>query len=380
MLKEVRFMGQVAGVGLIGTGWIGRVHAEQYLRVAHLCPLPGWTTKLVAVSDVVPELLQQTAKDFGFARQYANWHDVIADPEVTLVDICVPNVMHREIAVAAAAAGKHIFCEKPLSMSAADGRAMLDAVESAGVRHMVNFNYRRAPAVAFARQLLEQGTLGEVYHIRAGFSQDFYVDPRAPWTWRFAKASAGGGSISTMGCHVIDTVRYLGGEVTRLVADLQTVVRERPTKDGSMKAVDVDDASSLLLRFASGATGILYTTWIARGRKHHFEWEVNASRGSLCFNSERLNELQICEGSDPKDRQGFKTVYVGERHPFGEVFGLKSGMGIGIRETFLLQLREMLRAVAENTPASPDFRDGWQADLIAEAAMESAAKGAWIQV
>ncbi len=373
-------MVHVAGVGLIGAGWIGRVHAEQYLRVSTLCPFPGWTTKLVAVSDVVPESLQQIARDYGFERQYANWRDLINDPDVSLVDICAPNVMHREIAVAAAAAGKHIFCEKPLSRSGDDARAMLDAVEAGGVRHMVNFNYRRVPAIAFARQLLDQGTLGEVYHMRAGFSQDFYVDPRSPWTWRFAKSSAGGGSISTMGCHVIDTARYLAGNISRLVADLKTIVHERPTKDGNMKPVDVDDCSSILLRFDNGATGFLYTTWVAYGRKHHFEWEINASHGSLCFNSERLNELQICEGSDPKDRQGFKTVYVGEHHPFGEVFGLKSGMGIGIRETFLLQVREMLRAVAENSPATPNFRDGWEADRIAEAAMESSAQGSWIQL
>ena len=181
-----------------------------------------------------------------------------------------------------------------------------------------------------------------------------------------------------MGCHVIDIARYLGGEVVRLVADQRTIIHERPTGDGSVKPVDVDDCSSILLRFEKGATGILNTIWVAYGRKHHFEWEISASRGSLFFNSERLNELQICEASDPKDRQGFKTVYVGEHHPYGDIFGLKSGMGIGIRETFLLQIREMLRAIAEGSPATPSFRDGYLADRIVEAATESAAKGSWI--
>lgn len=371
-------MSKVAGVGLIGAGWIGGVHAEQYLRVPQLGGLPGLEVKLRAISDVIPPAMAKLANDYGFERQYADWHDLIADPEVTLVDICAPNSMHREIALAAAAAGKHIFCEKPMSMSGADGQDMLKAVEAAGVHHMVNFNYRRVPAIAFAKQLLEQGALGEVYHIRGGFSQDFYVDPKVQWTWRFGKKTAGGGSVSTMGCHVFDLARYLMGDVSRLVADLKTVIPERPTRDGGMAKVDVDDNSSLLLQFRNGSTGILFTTWVAHGRKHHFEWEINASQGSLHFNSERLNELEICEGSDPQDRQGFKTIYVGEYHPYGQIFGLKAGMGIGIRETFFLQIREMLRAIAEDSPATPNFTDGWQADRIVEAAQASSAEGRWV--
>jgi predicted dehydrogenase len=371
---------RVIGVGLIGAGWIGRVHAEQYQRVPQLCSLPATKVKLRAVSDVVPELAQRIAEDFGFERRYADWRELIADPEVTLVDICTPNILHREIALAAAAAGKHVFCEKPLSMSGAEGREMFEAAEAAGIRHMVNFNYRRAPAIAFAKRLLTEGALGDVYHIRGGFTQDFAADPNLPWTWRFSKATAGGGSISTMGCHAIDLARYLVGEISHLVADLTIVFPERRKKEGGVAKVDVDDSAALLLRFAGGVTGVLFTSWVAHGRKHHFEWEINASRGSLHFNSERLNELELYEASAPNDRQGFKTIYLGEPHPFGNVFGLKAGMGIGIRETFLLQVYEMLRAIVEDSPASPSFYDGWQVDRIVEAAQASSERRAWVSL
>lgn len=373
-------MSQRIGVGLIGTGWIGRVHAEQYLQIPRLCPVPGLTVRLQAVADVVPELAQSTAADFGFARSYTNWQEVIADPEVTLVDICVPNSLHREIAVAAAKAGKHIFCEKPLATSAEEGRLMVEAAETAGVQHMINFNYRRAPAIAFAKQLLEQGVLGEVYQFRAGFSQDFAADPQLPWSWRFNAAAAGGGSLVTMGSHVIDCARYLVGDITGLVATLNTFVPERPTEDGSKGQVDVDDSAAVLVRFRTGAMGLLYTTWLAYGRKHHFEWELNASRGSLFFNSERLNELQLCEATDPKDRQGFKTIYVGEHHPYSNIFKLKSGMGIGIRDTFLLQIYELLQGIANSLAVTPSFYDGWQVDRFVEAAGISSNENRWMQL
>ncbi len=371
-------MSNTIGVGLIGAGWIGRVHAEQYLRVPQLCPLPGVTVKLRAVADVVPELAQSIATDFGFERCYADWQDLVADPEVTLVDICVPNVLHREIAVATAQAGKDIFCEKPMSMSPEEGRHMFETAEVAGVRHMINFNYRRAPAIAFAKQLLAQGVLGDIYHFRAGFCQDFAADPKAPWSWRFDLARAGGGSLVTMGTHVIDLARYLVGDIVQVMAMQSTFIRERPKRDGGVGSVSVDDSTFALMRFRADTVGILYTTWMAPGRKHHFEWEINGSKGSLFFNSERLNELQFCESDDPENRGGFKTIYMGQRHPYGDILGLKAGMGIGIRETFLLQVYELLRGVAEGSPVAPSFYDGWQVDRIVHAAAVSSTEDGWI--
>ena len=373
-------MSQIIGVGLIGTGWIGRVHAEQYLQVPRLCHVPGMTVRLQAVADVVPELAKSTASDFSFARCYTDWQEVIADPEVNLVDICVPNSLHLEIAVAAAKAGKHIFCEKPLATSAEEGRLMVEAVEAAGVQHMINFNYRRAPAIAFAKQLLEEGVLGEAYQFRGGFSQDFAANPQLPWSWRFNAAAAGGGSLVTMGSHVIDCARYLVGDMAGLVATLDTFVSERPKDDGSKGQVDVDDSAAVLVRFRTGAMGLLYTSWLAYGRKHHFEWELNASRGSLFFNSERLNELQLCEATDPKDRQGFKTIYVGEHHPYSNIFKLKSGMGIGIRDTFLLQIYELLQSIANGLAVTPSFYDGWQVDRFVEAAGISSTENRWMSL
>lgn len=371
---------QTIGIGLIGTGWIGRVHVEQFLNVSRLCPLPGVTVRLQAVADVIPKLAQLTSEEFGFARYYTAWQEVIADPEVNLVDICVPNSLHLEIAVAAAKAGKHILCEKPLATSAEEGRLMVEAVEAAGVRHMINFNYRRAPAIAFAKQLLEEGALGEVINFRGGFSQDFAANPQLPWSWRFNAAAAGGGSLVTMGSHVIDCARYLVGDIAGLVATLDTFVSERPKGDGSMGQVDVDDSAAVLVRFRNRAIGLVYTSWLAYGRKHHFEWELNATRGSLFFNSERLNELQLCEATDPKDRQGFKTIYVGEHHPYSNIFKLKSGMGIGIRDTFLLQIYELLQSIANGLAVTPSFYDGWQVDRFVEAAGISSTENRWMHL
>lgn len=372
-------MSKTIGVGLIGTGWIGRVHAEQYLRVPQLCPLPGVEVRLQAVADIVPELAQAAAEDFSFARWYTDWQELILDPQVDLVDICLPNVLHQEVAVAAAQAGKHILCEKPLSTSAEEGRRMVEAAEAAGVCHMINFNYRRVPAIAFAKQMLEHDVLGEAYFFRAGFSQDYAADAQKPWSWQFDREAAGGGSLLMMGPHVIDCARFLVGDVPELIANLHTSITERPKNDTEVGQVDVDDSAAVMIRFRRGCGGMLYTTWLAYGRKHHFEWEINASRGSLYFNSERLNELQICEATDPKDRQGFKTIYVGEHHPYGDIFKLKSGMGIGIRDTFLLQIYELLRGIAKETPPTPSFYDGWQVDRIIEAVAKSATENRWVQ-
>ena len=372
-------MSKTIGVGLIGVGWIGRVHAEQYLQVPRLCPLPGVTVRLHAVADMVPELAQSAQADFGFARYYTDWRELVMDPQVDLVDICLPNGLHREVAQAAAKAGKHILCEKPMSTSAEEGRLMVEAVQAAGICHMVNFNYRRAPAVAFAKQMLVDGLLGEVYFFRAGFSQDYAADAQKPWSWQFDREAAGGGSLLMMGPHVIDCARYLVGDVPELIASLHTSITERPKDGGGVGSVSVDDSSAVMVRFHQGCVGLLYTTWLAHGRKHHFEWEINASRGSLYFNSERLNELQICEAADPKERQGFKTIYVGDLHPYGNIFKLKSGMGIGIRDTFLLQIYEILRAITEERIPTPNFNDGWQVDRIIEAVAKSAAENRWVQ-
>lgn len=372
-------MPEIVGVGLIGAGWIGRVHAEQYLRLPLLHALPDVDVKLRAVADVVPELRKSAAEEYGFERQYEDWHELLADPEVTLVDICVPNHLHREIAVAAAEAGKHIYCEKPMSMSGAEGQAMYEAAESAGVLHAVNFNYRKAPAVTFARELLEQGLLGEVYHFTAGISLDTGANPNAPWSWRFDSSTAGGGSLFTMGSHVFDCARYLVGEVAQVVSTLDTFVTERPKNGGSGK-VSVDDSASVIARFENGATGMLHTTWMAHGRKHYFHWEINASRGSLAFNSERLNEIQVFEADQPAGRQGFKTVYLGEEHPYGQVMRRKAGRGMGSQETFLIQVYDLLKAIRDGVPASPSFYDGWQVDRVLQAVTESSDTGSWVKL
>ncbi len=378
-------MARTVRIALIGAGWMGQVHSEAYCRLQTKMAGGDVRPELRWVVDVDEPRARRLMNTYGYSNYSDNWQEVIARNDVDLVDVCVHNSLHRDIVLAAARAGKHLLCEKPLATNPQAAEEMVRAVEAAGVVHMVNFNYRRVPAVAFARELLKQGELGTVYQIRAQFAQDFAASPEFPVSWRFSADLAGGGSLVTMGAHVLDVVRWLMGEVTALVSMTSTLVPERPLADeqgkvvpGRRAKVSVDDATSIIARFASGATGSLETTWLAHGRKHHLEFEVYGSQGALRFNSERLNELMLCDAKSSLARRGFTTILVGEPHPYGGEFMLKTGMGIGIKETFLLQLGDLVAAVAGGSQVEPNFRDGLKVDRLIAAAQESAKLGQWV--
>jgi len=378
---------KVVRIALIGAGWMGQIHSETYCRLYTRTTDSGVRPELRWVVDVDEPRARRLLETYGYARMGAKWEKVIAREDVDVVDVCVHNSLHRDIVLAAARAGKHLLCEKPLATSVQAAEEMVRAVEEAEVVHMINFNYRRVPAIAYARQLLGEGALGEVYQMRVLFAQDFAASPDLPVSWRFRPDLAGGGSLVTMGSHAIDLMRWFMGDVSRLVSMTSTLVPERPlTGDdgrvvpGRRAKVAVDDVTSVIVRFASGAAGTLETTWLAHGRKHHLEFEVYGSRGALRFNSERLNELMFCDGSSPAELRGFRTILVGEPHPYGTQFGLKTGMGIGIKETFLLQLQDLLAGVASGTKVTPDFRDGLEVDRFIAAAFDSAGLGRWVEL
>ncbi len=366
---------------------MGQIHSETYCRLNTRTAHTGVRPELRWVVDVDEARARRLQETYGYAQVGVKWEEVIARQDVDLVDVCVHNSLHRDIVLAAARAGKHLLCEKPLATTVQAAEEMVRAVEDSGVVHMVNFNYRRVPAIVYARQLLQEGALGEAYQMRALFAQDFAADPDAPVSWRFRPDLAGGGSLVTMGSHAIDLMRWLMGDVRKLASMTSTLVPERPLAgdDGRVLPnrrvqVAVDDATSVMVRFTSGAAGTLETTWLAHGRKHHLEFEVYGSRGAVRFDSERLNELVFCDASSPAELRGFKTILVGEPHPYGSQFGLKTGMGIGIKETFLLQLQDLLAGVAAATKVTPDFRDGLEVDRFIAAAFDSAKLGRWVEL
>ncbi|MEU7411937.1 Gfo/Idh/MocA family oxidoreductase [Streptomyces sp. NPDC042638] len=319
---------------------------------------------------------------------------MIEDPEIDVVDIATPNNLHAEIAIAAAEAGKHIICEKPLARGAEEARPVSEAARRAGIVTMVAFSYRRTPAVALAKKYIEEGAIGDILNFRGTYLQDWSADPDSPLSWRFQKAIAGSGSLGDIATHVVDLARYLVGEIAGVNSLLKTWVPDRPIQTGGVDKlgaagsladaergpVDVDDEVITLLKFAGGAIGSLEATRNAHGRNNFLTFEIHGTRGSLVFNYERRDELQVCFSDDPADRRGFRTVYTGPNHPYGDALWPIPALGIGYGETKIIETYELFKAITEGIPASPDFGDGYQIEKIADAIQESAAKSQWVEI
>lgn len=381
-------------VALIGSGFMGKAHSLAYAAVPMFFPdLPLVPVRRV-VCDATAELAEIAAQRFGFQDSSANWRQVVEDPVVDLVDISVPNHLHAEIAIAAAQAGKHVICEKPLARTAAEAEPMLAAVQKAGVVHMVAFNYRRTPAVAFARKLITDGAIGAVLNFRGVYLQDWSADPAAPLSWRFQRELAGSGALGDIGAHVLDMARYLVGEVDSVQALLRTYVSERPApgdlsdqlggaqrrQDLPMAPVDVDDEVLALLKFTNGAVGSLEATRNAYGRHNYLGFEIHGTRGSIVFNYERRDEVQVCFADDPDDRRGFRTVYTGPAHPYGANLWPIPGLGVGYGETKIIECRDLLTAITTGAPVEPSFQDGYQIAKICDALAASASSQQWTAV
>jgi predicted dehydrogenase len=321
---------------------------------------------LAAIAGRDANAVQAAATRYGYARAYTDWRQLIADPDVELFDNGGPNDAHAEPSIAAARAGKHVLCEKPLARSAPEARAMVEAVRGAGVKHMVGFNYRFVPAIRYARDLIHSGTLGSIYHFRARYLQDWLSDPSAPFSWRLAQATAGSGALGDLGSHVVDLARFLIGEPAIVSAVTHTFTRNRPGGD-----VSVDDAFAGTIEFDSGALGTIEASRVALGRKNHLVIEINGSDASLRFNLERLNELRLFT----RNTGGFTDVLVTEaHHPFMS-WWWPPGHIIGWEHTFVHELAHLLRCIAEDTPVAPlgaTFDDGYRAAVICDAIAESA--------
>lgn len=381
-------------VGLIGAGFMGKAHSLAYMAM----PMFFWPAPAIPVRktivDVSDSIAAEAAQRFGFEKSTSDWRSVVEDPEIDIIDIATPNHLHAEIAIAAAAAGKHIISEKPLARSGEEAKTMYDAVKNAGIVHMVAFNYRRTPAVALAKKYIDEGAIGDILNFRGTYLQDWSADPDGPLSWRFQKSIAGSGSLGDIGTHVVDMARFLCGEITQVNTQLKTWVKTRPlqaggvdklgasTKDSTAPRgeVDVDDEVLSLLEFQNGAIGSLEATRNAHGRNNFLTFEIHGTLGSIYFNYERRDELQVAFASDKADRRGFRTVYTGPAHPYGEGLWPIPALGIGYGETKIIETYDFVKAIMEGGEVSPNFKDGYQINLIADAMAASSQSRSWTPV
>ncbi|MCB1713848.1 MAG: Gfo/Idh/MocA family oxidoreductase [Candidatus Competibacteraceae bacterium] len=371
---------QTLRVGLIGTGYMGKAHAIAFKMVGTVFPL---SAQLVCelVAEVNKVLAQQQAKLLGFNRATGDWRALVRDPDVDIVDICSPNYLHKEMALAAIAAGKHVYTEKPLALNARDALEMTEAAERAGVKTLVGFNYIHNPASQLAKEIITGGEIGEVLHFRGVFNEDFLADPAKPFSWRLQREFSGSGVLGDMGSHLINMAEHLVGEITEVSGDLQTVFKQRPLVDGSgFGTVENDDHMHCLLRFASGAIGTLESSRIAWGRKNGLWYEINGTKGSLIFDQERLSELHLFTASDKASRQGFRTVLMGPQHPDYGQFSPAPGHGLGYNDMKACEVRDLIEGIAANQPLWPDFRAAYQVNRVCDAIERSLAEGCWINV
>ncbi|GIQ71421.1 gfo/Idh/MocA family oxidoreductase [Xylanibacillus composti] len=380
-------------VAMIGGGFMGKAHSIAYAGM----PMFFWPAPAVpyrrTLVDVTDELAKNAAERYGFEKWSSDWRSVVEDPEVDIIDIVTPNDSHAEIAIAAAQNGKHIMCEKPLARTAEESKRMLDAVKAAGVKHMVAFNYRRTPAIALAKKYIEEGALGKILNFRGTYLQDWSADPNSPLSWRFQKSIAGSGALGDIGTHVIDMARYLVGDISEVMAMAKTWIKERPVQSGGLdklgtvkasgnvekSAVDVDDEISTLLRFENGAVGSLEATRNAWGRNNYITFEIHGEKGSVFFNYERRDELQVCFSSDPEDRRGFRTVYTGPAHPYGGALWPIPALGIGYTETKIVEAHDFIDAIVNDKEVSPNFEDGYRIAVISDAILASAEADKWVK-
>jgi predicted dehydrogenase len=367
------------GVGMIGYKFMGKAHSNAWRQVTPFFE-PPLTPRLKVVCGRERDKVERMAQRWGWERAVTDWRAVIDDPEVDVVDICSPNNTHREIALAALAAGKMVACEKPLAMNGAEAREMAAAARVSGKINTVWFNYRRVPAIAFARQLIDEGRIGRVYHFRALYLQDWTLDPAVPLLWRMDKDVAGSGVTGDLLSHIVDLSNYLAGEITSVAGASRIFVNERERPEGGRANVEIEDASVFVCRYANGALGHFEATRFANGRKNANTFEVNGELGSLYFNLEDMTRLWYFDSRDPKHVQGWRELRVWEEsHPYMKNWWVP-GCSIGYEHTFTNQAADLLNAIATGNPMQPDFEDGLKCQLVLDAVLEACASDHWVNV
>ncbi|WP_145491264.1 Gfo/Idh/MocA family protein [Yersinia rohdei] len=372
---------QKVRVGLIGTGYIGRCHAIAYAQVATIFPLKGRPV-LEMLAEVTPELAQHRAAEFGFSRFTANWRELVADPDIDVVDICAPNFLHKEMALAAISHGKHVYSEKPLALNAADAKEMVEAARAKGVKTLVGFNYMKNPTSQLAREIIANGEIGDVVHFYGTHNEDYLADPQTPLDWHCTKAQAGLGALGDLAAHIVNMAHYLVGDITNVCGDMQTVIKQRPDPQNPslLRPVENEDQASALVRFANGAMGTIETSRIACGRKMGLTYVVTGTKGTISYYQERMAELQLYCHDDPQSRQGFKTLLTGPKHPDYAAFCVSAGHGIGFNDQKTVEIRDLINGIAAGDRMWPDFEEGWKVSKVLDAIAVSAQEQCWREV
>ncbi len=373
------------GVGMLGYAFMGKAHSNAFKKIPYMMYPPPAIPVMEAIAGRNEEAVAEAAKRFGYKKYYTDWRAMIEDPAVQLLDNGGPNNLHAEPALLAAELGKHILCEKPLARTAEEAKIMWDAVELAGVKNMVAFNYRFVPAVRLIRNLIDQGLLGRIYHFRAIYLQEWIMPHYGtPMIWRLDKAVAGSGALGDLGAHIIDLAHYLVGGFKSVSGLTTTFIQERDREDGGTGVVDVDDAFAAAIEFENGAIGTLESSRFAAGRKNANNFEINGEKGSIRFNLERMNELEVFwVGEDVKETEGWHQVLVSESyHPWWENWW-PQGHIIGWEHTFVHEITHLLDAIANDKPVGPHgatFEDGYRCNVVMDAIGESSASGRRVDI
>lgn len=377
------------GVGLVGYKFMGRAHSNAYRQVQHFFDVDP-KPRMVAIAGRDEAGVKAAAEQLGWEGYETDYHDLIARPDIQLVDVSTPGDTHKDVVLAALAAGKNVICEKPLANNLAEAREMLEAARKAGTVAVVNYNYRRVPAVQFAKKLVDEGAIGEIRHWRAVYLQDWINDPNFPLVWRLKKELAGSGALGDIAAHITDLGLYIVGPIAEVVGTLTTFIKRRPvaTEQGAgaglgaasgaeMGDVTVDDSTTFLARFSNGATGTFEATRLAPGRRNYNSFEINGSKGSIVFNLERMNELQVFFEDDPSGLQGFRTINVTEGvHPY-TAHWWPAGHIIGYEHTFTHAIYDLLQGIGSGSNPGPSFEEGFAVQAVLDAVERSVDSHDW---
>lgn len=378
-------------IGLIGSGFMGQAHADAFRRAAMLYKDLPAVPHLYMLADATPDLAAEAAARFGFERWTGDWHDLVNDPGVDVVDITAPNAMHHQMAMAAIAAGKHVYCEKPLSVTVAEAEDMTAAARARGVKTMVAFNNIKTPAAMLARQIIEAGEIGTPTRFRGWFDQGFFNDPDLPFSWRCTRHEAGSGALGDLGSHVISVAQYLMGEITGTIAQTQTCFPTRPVPQGAggysaragadapRREVENEDQVQAMVRFASGAGGTIEASRIAAGKVFGVYWEVSGTEGTIIMDGERFNELKVARFGDAKRDRGFKTLLAGSQVPqFAAFFPFDfGGGGLGYFDVKVIEIRDLIAGICGAEACAPDFAFGLQNMRVIDAMERSLNSNTW---
>lgn len=377
-------MAKPINIGLIGCGFMGRTHSNAYRKVWNFFKLP-YQPVLKAICDSNEAKAKEFAETWGYESIETDYHKLLARKDIDVVDICVPNNMHKQIAIDAAKAGKAILCEKPIALNTAEGQEMVDAVEKAGVPNMVSFNYRRVPAVTLAKQLIDDGRLGKIFHYRAVFLQDWTISADLPQggdaLWRLDVKTAGSGVTGDLLAHCIDTALWLNGPIKSVTAMTETFIKERKhTQTGKVEQVGIDDACAFMARFANGSLAVFESTRYARGHKALYTFEINGEKASIGWDLHDLHRLNYFDHRDESIVRGWRSIHVTDSDmPYMKHWWVP-GLQIGYEHSFVHQAADFLEGIANNKPAAPTFRDALETQKVCDAVLESARTGTWKEI